>query len=531
MSYQGSVDLSLAFHTWGCLWDKDPATGVTYFTFSLDGAPYGTITQSQWTHINGGSAGSPFDQPFFLLLNHSIGGDWALAPVDAIDGQVLEVDYVRVYAPPSAGGAAGSATWPAVLGTHNITAWVDNTAVIPESDNANNTTTEQIVVSSATPPGSTVVTTLTAFQNALNAGNLDITLTAAIVAPAGGINIPRIATGRTVRCSGAGIVTRGARNGPVIYSSGSGGRLTLSGFRVDGGWRTYLLEDLNVCQNYYLNNFNYIRIENCVSCYGLSVGFDVAGSSIAEIVGNTMFACPRDHCWARGCNDLLVDGNLIQHCGDDSMGTHIEIGAALPVRSQIFRNNTIRDAFGGKVHGGSADGTINGKVGQVRYENNLIEAGGLYGVHGEGDNAVENDKPPRNIFIISNTFKDIRRNTPPSGSQQLGYGLRIHWPGFDFVNVHIEGNAFVRTPTLQGQTLQSAASAAFYPWGRLNDPTKPQNVPGAGAFQGFFNKTGFAPTAVFDLATVGVIIDGNNPAAVVHSGNTFTGSGWTNTIT
>ena len=218
-----------------------------------------------------------------------------------------------------------------------------------------------------------------------------------------------------------------------------------------------------------------------------------------------------------------MDGCLIQHCGDDSMGAHLG-DAGFVVRSMIYRNNIIRDAFGGKLHAGSADGMINGKPGQVRFENNTLEAAGLYGMHAEGDNSVEVNGDPRNIFFVGNRIDNLRRNTPPSGGQQLGYGVRMYFPGRTFANVHIEDNTFSRNTLAQGKTLQSQ-----YSWGQLNSPDKPQNVPGAGAFQGFFNKTGFVPSSTFDLASIGIILQGLNPSAVVNANNMWIGSGWTST--
>ena len=41
----------------------------------------------------------PFDQPFFLILNVAIGGDWGGAQgVDAnLSEAIMQVDYVKVY--------------------------------------------------------------------------------------------------------------------------------------------------------------------------------------------------------------------------------------------------------------------------------------------------------------------------------------------------------------------------------------------------------------------------------------------------
>ena len=378
-----------------------------------------------------------------------------------------------------------------------------------------------IVPVTAPTPTTTYVSTITQLQMALSSGDKDITVTASITAPAGGVNVPR--DGRTLRCDANGILVRGSTSGNVLRSDGTGGTLKLSGFRVDGGWRSNPHEDDDNHSNYFVPNFDFLRIEDSVSCYSLRTGYFAPRCKKIELVRSTMFACPRDHLWAWGCPDVLVENCLIQHCGDDSMGAHLG-DAGFVVRSMIYRNNLIRDAFGGKLHAGSADGTINGKPGQVRFENNIMEACGLYGVHGEGDNAVEVNGDPRNIFFVNNRVENLRRNTPSSGGQQLGYGVRYYFPGRTYSNVHIENNTFVRSIGVQGTTLQSV-----YSWAQLNSPDKPQNVPGAGAFQGFFNKTGFLPNALFDLASVGTVLVGNNVGDIVHSDNTFAGT-WSNVI-
>ena len=55
-------------------------------------APAGSLT----------GAGSTFDQPFFIVLNFAVGGDWP-GPPDAstVFPQDYRIDYVRVYSLPS----------------------------------------------------------------------------------------------------------------------------------------------------------------------------------------------------------------------------------------------------------------------------------------------------------------------------------------------------------------------------------------------------------------------------------------------
>lgn len=81
-------DFYEAFHTYAIDWTQDRIDffidGEKYFTFENTGGDY-----SEW----------PFDQPFHLILNIAVGGNWGGAKgVDpTIWPQRMEVDYVRVY--------------------------------------------------------------------------------------------------------------------------------------------------------------------------------------------------------------------------------------------------------------------------------------------------------------------------------------------------------------------------------------------------------------------------------------------------
>jgi beta-glucanase (GH16 family) len=61
----------------------------------LDGQIFSA--QTNW-RSEGGPFPAPFDQPFYLLLNLSVGGNWP-GPPDAqtVFPQRMLVDYVRVY--------------------------------------------------------------------------------------------------------------------------------------------------------------------------------------------------------------------------------------------------------------------------------------------------------------------------------------------------------------------------------------------------------------------------------------------------
>lgn len=68
------------------------------FVFSVDGVVYETQKQSS---LPAGSAW-PYNQPFFLLLNLAVGGNWPGPPnAQTVFPQDFRVDYVRVYTLPS----------------------------------------------------------------------------------------------------------------------------------------------------------------------------------------------------------------------------------------------------------------------------------------------------------------------------------------------------------------------------------------------------------------------------------------------
>jgi hypothetical protein len=81
-------DFATEFHTYAVDWKQGQMDffidGKHYFTFKNTGNGY-----QEW----------PFDQPFYLILNLAVGGNWGgKEGVDAsIWPQRMEVDYVRVY--------------------------------------------------------------------------------------------------------------------------------------------------------------------------------------------------------------------------------------------------------------------------------------------------------------------------------------------------------------------------------------------------------------------------------------------------
>jgi beta-glucanase (GH16 family) len=109
------------FHVFAVDWSPSE------ITWSVDGTAYQTRTPAdlqghEWV----------YDHPFFLILNLAVGGDWPGSP----DGstafpQTMTVDYVRVSASDTAGGAAGEtggkpATTAAVRGVGGMCVDVAN---------------------------------------------------------------------------------------------------------------------------------------------------------------------------------------------------------------------------------------------------------------------------------------------------------------------------------------------------------------------------------------------------------------------
>ncbi|TVR60622.1 MAG: glycoside hydrolase family 16 protein [Gemmatimonadales bacterium] len=77
------------FHTFTVEWEEGE------IRWYVDGRHY--QTQTQW-HSTGGPFPAPFDQPFHLLLNVAVGGNWPGNPdARTTFPQSMVVEYVRVY--------------------------------------------------------------------------------------------------------------------------------------------------------------------------------------------------------------------------------------------------------------------------------------------------------------------------------------------------------------------------------------------------------------------------------------------------
>lgn len=81
-------DANENFHVYSIEWTEDKVVGM------VDGNPFFTFMNEKSGH-----RAWPFDQPFHLLLNIAVGGNWGgmKGVDDAIFPQQMLVDYVRVY--------------------------------------------------------------------------------------------------------------------------------------------------------------------------------------------------------------------------------------------------------------------------------------------------------------------------------------------------------------------------------------------------------------------------------------------------
>lgn len=83
-------DVTTAFHRYAIEWTADQVD------FYVDDQKYYTVQRSV---LGSSEAQWPFSQPFFLILNVAVGGNWGgqKGVDDSIWPQRMEIDYVRVY--------------------------------------------------------------------------------------------------------------------------------------------------------------------------------------------------------------------------------------------------------------------------------------------------------------------------------------------------------------------------------------------------------------------------------------------------
>ncbi|NYH54740.1 beta-glucanase (GH16 family) [Nocardiopsis arvandica] len=88
------------FHTFAIDWSPGS------ITWSVDGHPYNTITTNDV-----GTNPWVYDQPFFMILNVAVGGQWPGYPDHTTQfPQQMTIDYVRVYSQDGDGGGTGGGT-------------------------------------------------------------------------------------------------------------------------------------------------------------------------------------------------------------------------------------------------------------------------------------------------------------------------------------------------------------------------------------------------------------------------------------
>jgi beta-glucanase (GH16 family) len=88
-SYLVPSDATAEFHTYALEWD---ATEMRWY---VDGALY--AMQNAWS-TPAAAFPAPFDEPFYILFNVAVGGNWPGVPDGSTVFPVtMEVDYVRVY--------------------------------------------------------------------------------------------------------------------------------------------------------------------------------------------------------------------------------------------------------------------------------------------------------------------------------------------------------------------------------------------------------------------------------------------------
>ena len=88
-SYLVPADATAEFHTYAIEWD------AMEFRWYVDGTLY--AMRNSW-YSTGGAFPAPFDQPFYILLNVAVGGNWPGNPDSSTVFPVtMQVDWVRVF--------------------------------------------------------------------------------------------------------------------------------------------------------------------------------------------------------------------------------------------------------------------------------------------------------------------------------------------------------------------------------------------------------------------------------------------------
>ena len=87
--YQVSTNVTTEFHDYALEWDE------TEMRWYVDGVLF--AMQNSW-NTSSAAFPAPFDQPFYILLNVAVGGNFPGPPnASTVFPATMEVDYVRVY--------------------------------------------------------------------------------------------------------------------------------------------------------------------------------------------------------------------------------------------------------------------------------------------------------------------------------------------------------------------------------------------------------------------------------------------------
>ncbi len=91
-----------AWHTYDLLWQLVPAAGggkQVQFTWYVDGQVY-EVQRGGWTippSAPAGDTNAPFDQPFYMIMNLAVGGDYVNYQTPGAGTYSMKIDYVRTY--------------------------------------------------------------------------------------------------------------------------------------------------------------------------------------------------------------------------------------------------------------------------------------------------------------------------------------------------------------------------------------------------------------------------------------------------
>lgn len=243
---------------------------------------------------------------------------------------------------------------------------------------------------------------------------------------------------RIIRSEGGVIQSDGGDFHILDLESGSGGRLTILGLTVDGGWRARRGEcPSDAAANFFVPNLDYLEMDGFTTRYSRRTGIFATFTGKLILRNGNGFAMPRDFLWSNGSKDVLVEGCQVQHCGDDGIGCHVPENQSDADRVVIIRNNEIYDTLGIKVLGGGKN---------ILIENNKVYASGFYGIRlGIDPTTGEGTGTQRNITVRNNYIENVQITSLSHTGQRQGVWIFMHAPDYQVQNVKIDENILVST--------------------------------------------------------------------------------------